>query len=91
MMLCVLEILLKNGRKTGGNLSSMNLSSVASHARTLKRDQSRIGGHARKDLRRYKSTNLVSLGSRHTYLPFGLATERLDDLRTVSFSSVNST
>ena len=53
MMLCVFEILLKNGRKISGNLSSMNLSSVAGHAWAVMHElchQSCMGGHARKTL-----------------------------------------
>ena len=63
MMLCAFEILLKNGRKTGGNCSSMNISSVVSHAWAVKHELSSVTSHAwvvtRERPCRYKSTNLV--------------------------------
>ena len=63
MMLCAFEILLKNGRKTGGNRSSMNLSSVVGHAWAVTHELSSATGHAwvvtRERPCRYKSTNLV--------------------------------
>ena len=49
MMLFAFEILLKNGRKIGGNRSSMNLSSVVGHAWVVTCERPC----------RYKSTNLV--------------------------------
>ena len=64
MMLCAFEILLKNGRKTGGNCSSMNLSSVVSHTWAVKHELSSATGHAwvvtHERPCRYKSTNLVT-------------------------------
>ena len=63
MMLCAFEILLKNGRQTGGNRSSMNLSSVVGHAWAVRHELSSATGHAwvvtRERPCRYKSTNLV--------------------------------
>ena len=63
MMLCAFEILLKNGRKIGGNRSSMNLSSVVGHAWAVKHELSCATGPTwvitRERPCRYKSTNLV--------------------------------
>ena len=64
MMLWAFEILLKNGRKTGGNHSSMNLSSVVGHAWAVTHELSSATGHAwvvtRERPCRYRSRNLVA-------------------------------
>ena len=80
MMLCAFEILLKNSHKTGGNRSSMNVSSVVGHACAVTHELSSATGPAwvvtRERPCRYKSTNLVhklphSLKlKRHMLLPF---------------------
>ena len=72
MMLCAFEILLKNGHKTGGNRSSMNLSNVVSHAWAVTHVLSSATGHAwvvtRERPGRYKSTNLVIILARPTFI-----------------------
>ena len=64
-MLCAFEILLKNSRKIDGNRSSMNLSSVVSHAWAVTHELSCATGPTWVVMRerpcRYKSTNLVHL------------------------------
>ena len=65
MMLCAFEILLKNGRKIGGNRSSMNLSSVVGQAWAVTHELSCVTGPTwvvtRERPCRYKSTSLVTL------------------------------